>query len=352
MNRRILILGGTGFISSRLTRFLLDRGNSVTVFTRGKSKVPDRTQEGLTCLYGDRRDSNDLANAVHGRSFDAVYDMIAYRPEESKAATEIFRGKVRRFIHCSTVSVYMVSYDTCCPISEGQDRGELMEYWDQNPYGMEYGIRKRQCEEVLWSVHDEKLFPVTMLRPTYVSGPADPCMRDWFWIERILDGRPLLVPGSGDFAFQQVFVDDVAQAFADLLDYDSTVGKAYNVAAEEIYSLDDYLGRLASMLEKNPEIIHINQEEFRQLPFSSHPRGDVFTFNVQRTSVFSLDRIKVDIQYRSTPFERWMAKTIEWFQHGSCGHSLGYEFRGNELQAIAHWKQAREALRREFAHEM
>ncbi len=330
----ILILGGTGFISSRLAQLLVASGEHVTIFTRGKSAHSLAPDKKLEVLHGDRRNEVSLRNALGQRTFDVVYDMIAYEPEESATAVKLFRGKVGRFIHCSTISVYMVSHELQCPITEDQDQAPPMEFWPRNPFGMEYGIKKRQCEAVIWQAHDEKLFPVTVLRPTFVSGPHDPSRRDFFWIERILEGKPLLIPGSGDFAFQQVYVEDVARAFAKLPLFSASMGKAYNVAADEIFSLNDYLKALCRLLDRDPGFCHVPQEIFDRLSFSAHPHGDVFPFNTRRTAIFSLDKIKNEVLYHSTPFKEWMPMTISWFLKNYRGHSNGYERRADELEFI------------------
>jgi nucleoside-diphosphate-sugar epimerase len=265
--------------------------------------------------------------------FDVVYDMIAYAPAQSEEAARIFRGRVGRFVHCSTISVYMVAESVQSPITEDQDRRPLMPFFPRNPFGMDYGIMKRECERVLWDAHDERLFPVSMLRPTFVSGPGDPAARDWFWVERILDGGPLLVPGSGDVVFQQVFLDDVAAMFAELPLRPSTAGKAYNVAGEEIFSLNDYLRVLCDLLGRPPAtLVHIDQKSFDGLDFSVSPEGDVFPFNVRRTAVFSLDRIKREMGYEPTPFNTYMRQTIDWWKQK--GHSHGYTRRPDEIETI------------------
>lgn len=347
---KILIIGGTGFISSRLAQRLLDAGHRVTLFTRGRVKSQIAKTDKLEHLHGDRTSKTDLQQALHHRTFDAVYDMVAYAPEESQLAVKLFRGKVGRFIHCSTISVYMISNEIQCPITEDQDRTPLMEFWPRNPFGMDYGIKKRQCEEVLWKAHDEKLFPVSVLRPTFVSGPHDPAKRDFFWIERILDGKPLLIPGSGDFAFQQIYVDDVARTFAKLLLYSRSIGKAFNVAAEEIFSLNDYLKALCHLLNRHPEFVHVDQKIFDQLAFSTHPRGDVFPFNTRRTAIFSLEKIKTETIYWTTSFKEWMPATIDWFTKVFRGHSLGYERRQEELAFIERWKQAQKRFAAEISN--
>lgn len=342
----ILIIGGTGFISSSLVKKLLLSGNKVIILTRGISKRKFEEYTNLIYETGNRNDENKLNEILSKYKIDVVYDMIAYRPEESEIMIKVFKGKIKRFIHCSTISVYMVSNDIQSPITEEQDKEELMEYFPRNPFGMDYGINKRKCEEVLWNAHDKNDFPVSMIRPTFVCGPNDPSLRDFFWIERIIDGKPLLVPGSGDYASQNVYVEDVAQAFHDLLLFENSIGEAYNAAADEIFSLNDYIKAISKLLNKNPELVHLEQKIFDELSISSNPRGDVFPFNTRRTAVFSLDKIKRDLNYKSTPFTEWMERTIAWYLNDFKGRSLGYDKRDEELKVIEKLKSNKQ---KEFA---
>jgi nucleoside-diphosphate-sugar epimerase len=306
----------------------------VTLLTRGTHDDRAPRHKRLSMLHGDRSQQGVVARLTQGKAFDVVIDMIAYDPSSTADAVAAFRGRTGRFIHCSTVSVYMVSNDVQCPITEDQDRAPLMPMWDRNPFGMDYGINKRHCERLLWEAHDATKFPVTVLRPTFVSGPADPARRDFFWIERILDGGPLLVPGSGDCAFQQVYVGDVARAFAAAAEEPGSIGKAYNVAAEEVFSLNDYLRALGALLGRTPTLVPVDQQMFDRLPFGVHPRGDVFPFNVRRTAILSLDRIKHDLRWRSTPWRTWMRETVDWWTTGNHGHSIGYERRKEEIEFV------------------
>lgn len=348
---QILIIGGTGFISSYLLHILVERGHQVTIINRGKSRPVLPVPKGTRIQTGDRRRKSDLESVVRHRHFDIVYDMVAYHAEESRLAAEVFRNKVGRFIHCSTVSVYMVSDNVRCPITEDQDQGHLMSYFPRNPFGMEYGIQKRGCENVLWQAHDEKNFPVTVLRPTYISGIGDPMIRDFFWIERILDGGPLLVPGCGDFAFQQVYVEDVAGAFTALSENPQTIGRAYNVASEEIFTLNEYLLELGRLLNRQPELIHVEQSVFDDLAFSTSPDGDVFPFNTRRTAIFSLDKIKQDLGYGSTPFINWMPSVIDYYTNEFNSSSHGYSDRILELSFIQSWCKYRESNRYRITNE-
>lgn len=330
----ILIIGGTGFISGALVKKLLQKNHKVTLFNRGKTKKHFPPDENLDFIIGDRNKERSLSKALDGNTYDVVYDMIAYKAEESQSAANMFRNKIGRFVHCSTISVYMVSDEVVIPITEGQDKLPLMKYFPRNPFGMDYGINKRKCEDVLWRSHDEKAFPVSMLRPTYVSGPEDPARRDYFWIERINDGKPLLIPGKGDHKFQEVYIEDTAEAFCRVIETDKSIGEAYNVAAEEAFTLNEYLDQLSQLMDKKIEKNYIDQKQFDELDISYSPEGDVFPFNPRRDVVFSLDKIKRDLNYTSTPFKVWMKKTIDWFLNDYDKHSSGYSHRNKELSII------------------
>jgi nucleoside-diphosphate-sugar epimerase len=325
----VLVIGGTGFISGRLVDFLLDDGHSVTTVTRRGKGV---SRPGLTHIVGDRNDRSVLDAITVERDFDAVFDMVAYEPEDSRIAVEMFRGRVPRFIHCSTISVYMVSSEIRCPITLDQDTLKPNGPRGRNPFGFDYGMKKRACEHVLWAAHDAENFAVTMLRPTFVSGPRDPVARDAFWIARLLDGGPIIVPGSGDYLFQQVFVDDVARLFASVLTYEAAVGKAYNVASEESQTLNEYLSRLARLLGVEPCLLHVPHQRFDSLPFSTYPGADVFPFDARRHAYFDLTETIRDLRYRSTPFETWMSQTIEWYRPRLPEASFGYENRAQEIR--------------------
>ncbi len=344
---KIFIIGGTGFISRYIVDILLERGHEVTIFTRGKSPIPFDKSKNLFYESGDRNNKPDLQQAAGRKNFDIVIDMAAYTADQSEGAVNVFKDRIGRFIHCSTVSVYMVSNDVRCPVTEDQDKGELMPDFPRNPFGMDYGINKRKCEDLLWDAHDRNSFPVTMLRPVFVCGPEDRTKRDYFWIQRILDGKPLLVPGSGDFAFQQVYVKDTARAFCDAAEAEITIGEAYNVASEETYSLNEYLKNISQILDKNPEFVHIDQEVFDELDISYFPGADVFPFNTRRTAVFSLDKIKKHIGYKSTPFSEWMPLTIDWYRN-KVKESFGYDRRNKELETAAKWKEIMETAERNF----
>jgi nucleoside-diphosphate-sugar epimerase len=102
----VLIIGGTGLISSPMTRQFLERGDHVTHYNRGKFDLYP-APPGVEQLQGDRTDyptfERQMAEAGY---FDVVIDMVGYQPADGESVVRAFRGCTGHFISCSTVDVY------------------------------------------------------------------------------------------------------------------------------------------------------------------------------------------------------------------------------------------------------
>ena len=97
----ILVLGGTRFVGRAITDALLGRGDTVTLFNRGKTN-PGR-YPGVETVIGDR--TKDLS-ALGDREWDAVIDVAAYDPRVVRLSAETFAKRAGRYVFVSTVSVY------------------------------------------------------------------------------------------------------------------------------------------------------------------------------------------------------------------------------------------------------
>src|SRR5687767_6224232 len=104
MKKRILVLGGTRYVGKRLVQLLLDRGDSVTVGTRGRHAVPFTGD--VTFLKLDRFDRGSTQSALARGEWDIVYDQQCYGPEDAAITVEVLKERVRRYVLCSTAAVY------------------------------------------------------------------------------------------------------------------------------------------------------------------------------------------------------------------------------------------------------
>ena len=99
--RRILILGGTGFLGPALVEAARARGHVLTLFNRGKTR-PHLFPE-VERLQGDRDGKLD---ALKGRRWDAVIDNSGYVPRIVRASAELLAPNVGQYLFVSSISVY------------------------------------------------------------------------------------------------------------------------------------------------------------------------------------------------------------------------------------------------------
>ena len=82
---KVLIIGGTGLISTAIVKQLVERGDAVTIYNRGRT--PKRIPSGVEALTGDRSQYARFEEQLQGqnRRFDAVIDMMAFQPEDARS---------------------------------------------------------------------------------------------------------------------------------------------------------------------------------------------------------------------------------------------------------------------------
>jgi nucleoside-diphosphate-sugar epimerase len=243
---RVLVMGGTEFISLHLLRALQARGHEVSVFNRGRH--PDRLPAGVAQIAGDRKDHAGLRERLAGRRFDAVYD-VTYAPtvgEDVAALVDALVG-APHVIFVSTGRVY--DHALPIPYSEETPRG---------PYWGDYARHKIGGEDALLERHRRSGLPVTIVRPTHVMGPLNTRNNETFFMDRIHRGRPVLVPGHGGWLRQFGHVEDLAEVMAALLGDPRAYGQAYNVMGEDVVSQVGFVELIAEAMGRPVSFRHFD----------------------------------------------------------------------------------------------
>src|SRR5215203_2300208 len=88
---KILIIGGTGLISSPITQLFLERGDQVTHYNRGKFALYS-VSPSVDQIHGDRTDYPAFERQMQQMgNFDVVIDMVGYLPEDGESVVRAFR---------------------------------------------------------------------------------------------------------------------------------------------------------------------------------------------------------------------------------------------------------------------
>ena len=241
---RVLVVGGTEFISLHLVQALQRDGHRVAVLNRGRQ--PERLPAGVERLVADRKDPAALRTTLGGERFDGLVD-VTYAPttgEDVEAMLEA-PAAVGHVIFVSTARVY----DHAQPIPYDEET-------PRNLYGGEYAKNKIAGEDVLLRRSRERGQPVTIVRPTHVYGPLNTRNNETFFFDRLARGRPVLVPDGGGWLRQFGHVQDLADAMAAMLGNPAAFGRAYNVMGEETITQVGFVELIAEVMGRPLTLAH------------------------------------------------------------------------------------------------
>lgn len=228
--KKILILGGTGFLGPDIVEAAIARGHTMTLFNRGKTN-PHLFPE-LEKLQGDR--NGDL-QALEGRKWDAVVDTSGYFPRVVRLSAELLKENAQQYIFISSISAYK---DASKPnMDETAPVGKLDDESVEKITGETYGPLKAACEQAA-----EKAFPgrCTNIRPGLIVGPGDPTDRFTYWPVRVARGGEVLAPNSPDDPTQYIDARDLGAWIVQCIE-DTTYGVFNAVGPKEPFTIGELL---------------------------------------------------------------------------------------------------------------
>jgi len=323
---RVLILGGTGLISTSITRQLVARGDQVTLFNRGQreSRVPD----GVETITGDRKDYAAFEERMARTDWDGVIDMIGFVPADAESAIRAFRGRTTRFVFCSTVCVYNGRMTTT-PATDDEPLDAISDY----------GKNKAICENLCMAAHREDGFPAVVIRPSHTYGEGGAIIHSLGWtstfLDRVRKGKKVIVHGDGKTLWASCHIDDVARAFVGALDNPAAVGQSYHVTGDNAQTWDEYVEGVAEAIGGKADIVHIPTDLLAAL---SPKRANFTQIEFQYNRVFDNAKAKRDLGFAYTiPWVEGVRRTVAWLDsRGKIDNSDDDPF---DDRVIAMWEK-------------
>ena len=299
---RVLVAGGSEFVSLALVRALVRDGHAVTVLNRGQRN--DRLPPTVDVLACDRKDHAQLTSVLTGARFEAVYD-ISYAPttgEDVAALADAVGSSRPHVIFVSTGRVY--DHALPIPYSETTPRGY---YWG------EYARHKIAGEDALLARHRTHGLPITIVRPTHVLGPLNTRHNEAFFFDRIIRGRPVLVPGHGGWFRQFGHVDDLADALASMRGNPRAFGQAYNVTGEECVTQAGFVEQIAEVLERPVEFRHFDPALLKRFDKPGLVFGQNLVYDCD--AVYTTSKVRADLGIRPRyTLASGLRQTWEWYR--------------------------------------
>ena len=244
--RKILVTGGTVFVSKFVADYFAKKGDKVYVLNRNsRHQLPN-----VTLIEGDR---NHLGEQLKEMKFEAVLDITAYTGDDVKNLLEAVGG-FDDYVLISSSAVYPETLPQ--PFTEDQICGP-------NKIWGAYGTNKLEAENYLRR-HVPRAY---ILRPPYLYGPMQNVYREPFVFECALQGRRFFIPGDGSMKLQFFHVEDLCR-FIEILLEKKPEKRIYNVGNPEVVSVLQWVQQCYDIVGEPLSVVSVQ----------NHPQRSYFSF--------------------------------------------------------------------------
>ncbi len=335
----ILLIGGTGILSTDVCSEALRRGNTVYMLNRGTRAYAFNEQAIL--IKGDiRKDSiRELRSKVGNVSYDVVIDFLTFNPDQMKKTLEIIKGVCSQYVFISSATAYQKSNEEEV-ITEKTSIGNSN--WD-------YAYQKSLCEN--WLAENYKSFvnSWTVIRPyvTYNETRIPYAIVSdgyyWAFVNRINIGKPIILWDSGKAKCTITNTKDFAVGVVGTFGNEKAYQEAFHVTSDERLTWRTVLDTIVAVNGKTAEIIDMQSDEIcKVLPeFKGVLYGDKGTnmlFDNSKikqvvpdfkTNIYFKDGIKDTLKYLNQHKELHI---INFIMEGRLDYLSEYYYRRNKIK--------------------
>lgn len=305
---KALFIGGTGTISSAITRLVSQiSGWELYILNRGTRN--DEVPENVKIILADVNDEAKVADAIKNMEFDVVCEFIGFIPEQVERDIRLFKGKTKQYMYISSASAYQTPLASPY-ITEGTSLS--------NPR-WKYSRNKIACEELLIKEYRNCGFPITIIRPSHtycerglpvaVHGPKG-C---WQVLKRMLEGKPVIIPGDGTSLWTVTHNTDFAKAFVGLMGNKHAIGEVFHITGDENLTWNQIHEIIASHLGVELKVYHVSSDFLAEIGRQYDLEGNLLG-DKAHTVIFNNSKVKRAVPgfYASTRFDQGAKISIDY----------------------------------------
>lgn len=278
--KRMLVTGGTTFVSKYVAEYFVNAGYEVFVLNRNsKPQV-----QGVKLIQGDR---HNLGGVLKDTFFDVVADITAYNDKDIIDFVKEL-GSFDQYIMISSSAVYP-EYGVQ-PFLEESEKSE-------NKFWGSYGTDKIAAEKALL----ERVKDAYILRPPYLYGPMNNVYREAFVFDCAMADRKFYLPQDGSMKLQFFHVKDLCRLM-EVIIKEKPEEHILNVGNVETVSIKDWVTKCYESLGKIPEFVNV-YEEIEQRNYFSFYNYEYY-LDVSRQS---------KIYPETTSLEDGLRDSVKWY---------------------------------------
>lgn len=277
--RKILVTGGTVFVSRYIAEYYVRQGDEVYVLNRNTKQQ----SEGVHLIAADR---NRLKDELRHYYFDVVID-TAYTADEIRHLLHAL-GNYGDYIFISSSAVYP-EYAPM-PFCEESPLAE-------NRYWKKYGTDKIEAEQYLMQ-NDPHAY---ILRPPYLYGPMNNVYREAFVFECALANRKFYIPKDGMMQLQFFHIHDLCR-FIDILLEKHPHFHVFNVGNNQLISIADWVKLCYEVCHKEVQLVCVEDDIDPRKYFSFYDYE--YALDVSRQN---------ELMSHLTPLKQGLEQSLTWY---------------------------------------
>ncbi|MDE6585528.1 MAG: NAD-dependent epimerase/dehydratase family protein [Clostridia bacterium] len=277
---KILVTGGTVFVSKYISEYFTNKGNEVYVLNRNtKPQV-----ENVNLIKCNRKEIDGQLNGLH---FDTVIDVTAYTAEDVNTLLDSLES-FDNYVMISSSAVYPETLKI--PFKESDMR-------DKNKFWGDYGTNKIAAENALI-----KRFPdAYVLRPPYLYGEYNNIYREAFVFDCAERNMPFYLPKDGSMPLQFFHVEDLCRFIERILEL-QPVQKIFNVGNSPV-TVKEWVDYCYCAVGKIPTYINVTAETEQRNYFPFYDYGYVLNVTAQN-----------EIMPELLPLNIGLSRAYEWYK--------------------------------------
>lgn len=326
----VLIIGGTGVLSSAVTSEALRQGMAVTMINRGNRRIP----EGVELIKSDKDDSDTIARHLEGRTFDAVMDYLCYTDSQTEKSVQFYKKYTKQYFYISSCAVY--NTELLAGKMADEDSPKVLPIW-------KYSVDKWASEQKIAKLFEGSDVKYTIIRPCVTYGDTripygiSPVYGyHWTLCARILAGKPIITWNQGKNRCNMTRVEDFAVGVVGLIGNTKAYGEAFNVCGDETPTFREVLDVLSEYLHKDVVTVDVSSEFYaKELP---NRAGEILGGRSIDT-INSNDKLKALVpEFKQTySLKEGIYKTLDAYKKQEYQHGIDWKFDAETDRIIKSW---------------
>lgn len=329
--KSILLIGGTGVLSSAVVAEALRKEIDVTIVTRGRKKAP----QGVNSIICDKENYAKLSELLNGKHYDAIIDFLCYHEEELVRSFQFYSNYTNQYFFISSCAVYDTRVGGICT----ENSPKVLPMWS-------YSIEKWASEQKLAKMAADSDCKYTIIRPcvTYGNtripyGVSPVYGYHWTLCARILADKPIITWNKGENRCNMMRVEDFAVGVVGLIGNEMAYNETFNICGDEAPSFREVLSVVEEYLGKKAITVDVTSEFYaEQIP---NRAGEILGGRSidARNSNAKIKKVVPEFKQRIA-LKEGVFKTLDAYIAQNYQYGIDWNFDGETDRVVYEWCRA------------